>query len=151
MGLFSNLRKGKVEPVDTTLARAMLTMPVLAGAADGKFEESETREIVTLCAQNAVFLRLGYDRTEALIKEIVIDMKKRGAQAIFKEAVAVMPQEMRETALCFAVRVSAADGHVDKSEFEALKVMGQTMMIPPERFIQIFEVLMMLHRAPRAA
>lgn len=160
MGLFSKMRSGKAggaaEQVGAQvhglhdIARGLVTMPVLMAGADGKIEQAETNEIISLCMQNSIFLQLGGEATGALIGSVARDINTRGRAAVFEDAVRALPMKLRETAACFAIRVAISDGSIDPNEMEMLKQMGAGLEIPVERFIQIFDVLMMLHRSEAA-
>lgn len=148
MGLFSKLRAGTVATnPGETVARGLLTMPLLTAAADGSIDKSELDEVIRLCSQSPIFLSIGGAKTSQLAEEIVKDLQARGANAVFEDGAAALSPALRETALCFSVRVAIADGVVDKSEKDTLAAMGERMGIPIETFMKIFEVLMMLHRS----
>ena len=150
MGLFSNLR-GKPATIDTSVARGMLALPLITAAADGSVDRSEIDEIVTLCSQNPIFQKLGAPATVKLLEDLAGDLKRAGGEAVFVEAVNALSPKLRETALCFAIRIAVADGTMDRQEIATLVAMGERMGIPEEQFGKIIEVLMMLHRGEAAA
>jgi len=150
MGLFSKMR-GKAPANDNlNVARGLLAAPVMMATADGKVEESEVQEIINLCMQNNIFVSLGLNRTTDLVKEVMLDLAKRGQTPVFEDAMGVLAMELRETGICFAVRVAISDGHIDETEFQTLVAMAQKAGLSADRFNQIFEVLMMLHRSKAA-
>ena len=150
MGLFSSLRGKPANDAGTQIARSVLVMPLVTAVADGKLDDLELREVVNLCAQSPIFLAIGAERTLQLAKEVLADFGKRGAEAVFAEALQTLTPALCETAFCFSVRVAVADGHLDQSEKDTLSAMGSRMGIPVEKFNQILEVLGMLER-PAAA
>lgn len=151
MGLFSKLRGGTAatDPVDD-IARGLLSMPFLMAAADGNIDKTEIDEIIRMCALNPVFHQIGAPRTTELANEIIKDLQSQGANAVFERGVQALSPALRETALCFSVRVAVADGHIDQSEKDTLAALGQRMDIPVEQFMQIVDVLMMLQRPATA-
>ena len=152
MGLFSKLRGGtaaSADPVEA-VARGVLTMPLLTAAADGSIDKTEVDEVIRLCSQSPIFWSVGGQRTSDMAVEIINDLKARGANAVFEDGAVALSPALRETALCFSIRVAIADGTVDNSEKETLAAMGERLQIPFETFTKIFEVLMMLHRPATA-
>lgn len=150
MGLFSKLRGGNVMSTDDAIARKILTMPLITAAADGKIEKSELMEVMNLCAQNPVFLSIGADRTHELALAILADIKARGMNQVFEDAMDGLSPALRETAFCFSVRTAVADGRLDESEKDTLAAMSSRMGISIERFKQILDVLFMLQRSAAA-
>jgi tellurite resistance protein len=148
MGLFSNLRSAAAparSPSDDT-ARAIIAMPLLVAAADGKIDEAELIQIVNMCAFNPLFHAIGAERTRALIQENLATLRAKGAEHLFASVVDSLSPRLRETALCFAIRTALADGQLEDSEFEMLKAMGMRMGVPAEAFGKMFEVMAMLQR-----
>ncbi len=148
MGLFSNLRGAATpakSPAEDT-ARAIIAMPLLVAAADGKIDDAELVQIINMCAFNPLFHAIGAERTRALIQENLATLKSKGAEHLFASVVESLSPRLRETALCFAIRTALADGQLEDSEFEMLKAMGMRMGVPAETFGKIFEVMAMLQR-----
>lgn len=150
MGLFSKMRGTPPANDNTNVARALLVAPIILATADGKIEEREVEEIINLCMQNNIFVSLGLNRTTDLVKDVMVDQAKRGQVVVFEEALAVLPMGLRETAVCFAVRVAISDGNIDEAELNTLAAIAEKSGLQIERFNQIFEVLMMLHRSKAA-
>jgi tellurite resistance protein len=57
---------------------------------------------------------------------------------------------LRETALCFAMRIALADGKIEEGEKASLAQTAAHMEIPLERFQQIFDVVAIMQRPPSA-
>ncbi len=149
MGLFSNLRaavSSGPSPAEAT-ARAVLTIPLLAAASDGQIEENEANQIINMCAFNPIFLTLGGKRTSEIAAEITAALRSRGAEACFAEAKAALGPKQVETAMCFAIRVTLADGQVNEAEIRTLSAMGERLGLPFETFEKIFSVMVMMQRA----
>ena len=151
MGQFFNLRDhtGRTRVEDET-ARAVLALPLLVAAADGEISPPETTQITNMCAFSPVFHAIGPDRTMALAGEVVAELKARGATEVFKRAAAVLSPNLRETAMCFAIRTALADGKLEEGEKKMLINMGESLAIPEETFFRIFDVMVMMQRAPGA-
>jgi tellurite resistance protein len=149
MALFSRLRNAET-PANSLdrIARAVLTPAVVVACADGKLERSETDQIVSMCSFNPIFQRIGAQRTGELIQEL---MRSTDYVTLLKEAVAALDQPLRETAICFAIRVAIADGHLDDMEHKTLVAFAQQFGIGPDDYNRMLDVLVMLQRAPKAA
>lgn len=148
MGLFSNLRKATTNGAGTAeaTAKAVLSMPLMVAAADGQIDESEIHQILNMCAFSPIFHAVGAQRTQQLAEEAVTVLKTKGAEALFMEVKGSLSPNLVETAMCFAIRTSLADGHLDDREKDMLIAMGQRLDLPQETFVKIFEVMMMLQR-----
>lgn len=144
MPSLSNLRSRHA--VGVPEARAMLTMPLLAVAADGRIDGALLSHVLGLCGENPILRRLGTPVLAQLGKAIMEDMVERGAQVLFFEAVETLPQSLRETALCFAIRLCCDDGHLDPEEHDALSAMAESMDIDAARFCILADVMMTLQR-----
>lgn len=147
MGLFSNLRKATngASTAETT-AKAVLSMPLMVAAADGQIDDAEVHQILNMCAFSPIFHAVGAERTHQLAQEAVNILKTKGAEALFMEVKGSLSPNLVETAMCFAIRTSLADGHLDDREKDMLIAMGQRLDLPQETFMKIFEVMMMLQR-----
>lgn len=147
MGLFSSLRSGIAgrNPNDDA-ARAVLALPLMVAASDGKIDDSEMHQILNMCSYSPIFHAVGAQRTVDLGKAILTDLRSKGAEHVFAAATATLSPAMRETALCFAIRTALADGSLSNEEKQMLAVMGDRLGVPEATFIKIFEVMMMLQR-----
>jgi tellurite resistance protein len=154
MALFSKLRgtAASAPPVNSaeTAARGILSISFLAAAADGKIEEAEVLQIMSMCAYSPIFHAIGHKRTHEISAEVLKDLRSQGANALFESAKAVLSQPLRETALCFAIRASLADGYLDPSEKNTLAAMGDRLGVSADDFVQMFNVLAKLQRPATA-
>lgn len=150
MALFSRLRGAHAAPDQSfeRIARAILTPAVVVAVSDGKIERAEIDQIVSMCSFNPIFQRIGAQRTGQLISELV---SSSDYMALLKEAAGQLDQSLRETAICFAIRVAIADGHVDEMEHKTLVAFAMQFGIGPDDYNRMVDVLAMLQRAPRAA
>jgi tellurite resistance protein len=147
MGLFSSMRNAVVgrNEHDTT-ARAVLTMPLLVAASDGRIDETELNQVLNMCSYSPIFHAVGAKRTMELAKDILGELKAKGYQAAFQTAKAGMTPRLAETALCFAVRTALADGSLAEEEKQLLVHMGEGLGVPEAIFMNIFNVMAMLQR-----
>jgi len=150
MALFSRLRGGGGTKPDTTIARAVLAPAVLSMAADGSIDQSEVAQLSNMCMFSPIFAPLGAEGVGTLIKDILTDLGKRGADTVINEAVAALSPALRETSFCFAMRVAMADGVMDEGEKNALSGTASRMQLAPDTFDKIIEVVAMMQRPASA-
>ena len=151
MGLFSKLRAAAPSGNQAeATARAVMTPSLLTMAIDGSVDDSELAQLSNVCAFSPIFHAIGGDRTQAMAVEIFADMKSRGAGPVMDEAISSLSPALRETALCFAMRIALADGTLDENEKNALIVMSRDMGIKPENVETMFAVISMMQRSAAA-
>lgn len=150
MGLFGMLKGGggdkTVGVIDDPVARAVLTPAVSTMVGDGEVNPAEHAQINNLIAFSPIFFEHGPATVTAYIQHILEQISKNGHEATIKAAAAELNQPLRETAMCFAIRMALADGVIEDGEKASLSQTGHFMEIPPETFGKMFEVLAMLQR-----
>ncbi|MEM9724455.1 MAG: tellurite resistance TerB family protein [Pseudomonadota bacterium] len=151
MGLFDRLRggggKGGEMPVlDDPVARAVLTPAISTMVGDGEINDAETAQINNLIAFSPIFQEHGPAAISAFIQTILAAIQKNGHEATIKEAAGELTMPLRETAMCFALRMALADGKIEDGEKASLSQTGHYMEIPPETFGKMLEILAMLQR-----
>lgn len=148
MGLFSKLRTGgAAQNSDAYVtAKAVITPAVLAMVADGSVDESELLQIQNMCAFSPIFHAIGAEQTKRAIEEALNDLKTAGAAAAIDTCAKTLSPKLCETALCFAIRVTLADGVLDEGEKTAIIGTAQRLGVPPETFQKVFDVVVMMQR-----
>lgn len=149
MGLFSKMRGGGEQnstAYDT--AKAVISPAVLAMVADGSVDESELIQIQNMCAFSPIFHAIGAPETKRAIGDALEDLKTKGAATAMDDCAKTLSPKLRETALCFAIRVTLADGVLDDDEKTAIIGTAQRLSVPPETFQKIFDVVVMMQRGP---
>jgi len=135
---------------DESIARAVLTPAISTMIADGEVSEFETTQIANLCAFSPIYLPLGGERVHNMIHEIINEIGSKGHPETIKQAAGSLSPALRETALCFALRVALADGHINENEKNSLVQTGHFMEIGQDVFERILSVVAMMQR-PAAA
>ena len=149
MGIFSKLRSAAGER-DDGIAKAVLTPAVSTMVADGSVDDAELAQLSNVCAFSPIFFNHDGESVSTLIKEIVEEIKEKNHDAVIGDAIAKLSPALRETALCFAMRLALADGRIDDGEKASLAQTAGHMQISVERFGQMFEVMAILQRPPSA-
>ncbi len=135
---------------DVSIAQSVLTPAVSTMIADGSVSEFELVQISNLCAFSPIFLPLGADRIHAMVKVIIDEIGSNGHAETIQRAAGALSPKLRETALCFAMRIALADGHVDEKEMNSLAQTGHFMEIEPSAFDKILSVVVMMQRPATA-
>lgn len=133
------------------VARAVITPAVATMVADGSVSDAEMHQLINLVAFSPIFTP-GVDpaRVRPLIDEIQRDVERKGHQAMMRAAANALSPALRETAMCFALRVALADGRIEEGEKDALVAAAGCLQISRAVFDRIFEVVMMMQRGPTA-
>ena len=147
MALFDKLFASKP---DTKIARAILIPSIGVMASDGRMDERELLQLNNVVSFSPIFSPLDGKTVTGLCSEILTSFKNRGARAVYAEAKAGLSPALRETAMCFALRIASADGRLDESEREALSYLAVEFEIPMETFEAMAMVLGMMQRPATA-
>ena len=140
--------KGPAGVIDDPIARAVLTPAISTMVGDGEVSEAEIAQINNLIAFSPIFFEHGPATVTAYIQHTIDTIAKKGHDETIKEAAAQLSQPLRETAMCFAIRMALADGKIEEGEKNSLMQTGHYMEISGETFKMMFEVLVMLQRPP---
>ena len=148
LSMFGGGSKGPADVIDDPVARAVLTPAVSTMVGDGEVNEAELAQINNLIAFSPIFFEHGPATVSAYIQHTIDQIAKKGHEATIRDAASQLSQPLRETAMCFAIRMALADGKVEEGEKNSLAQTGHFMEIPPETFQKMLEVLAMLQRPP---
>lgn len=147
MGFFSKQRAAALAlGPEETKARAMLGVAMIAAASDLRMDEAELDQMVVLCFLNPLLRGLGEKRCKELMVDVAGVLRSQGAKVLLEQAAAVLSPKQAETAICFASHVALTDGKMEDAEIGTLMVMAERLGVPQERFMMIFEVMVMLQR-----
>ncbi|MEM6354567.1 MAG: tellurite resistance TerB family protein [Pseudomonadota bacterium] len=149
MNLMDRLREaGRLS--DAALQKNVLTPAVSTMIADGDIDRLEHGLLYDLVPFSPLFA--GIDRREiaALEHAIVERIDAVGHTAAIEEAAAALSPALRETALCFAMRVAFVDGNADPGEIKSLETMARTMKLTDTEFDGFARTIIALQRGPSA-
>ncbi|MEL6766786.1 MAG: tellurite resistance TerB family protein [Pseudomonadota bacterium] len=146
MSLFSRLRRQ--QRPDSELQRSVLTPAVLTMVVDGNIDPREAQLMVSMVMTSPIFHGSNQEALEALTREIFEEVKRTGTAGVVRRAAHVLSPGLRETALCFAVRIAMADGVLADEELAVLENISQTMGIDQEVMLSFFQTIAALQRGP---
>jgi tellurite resistance protein len=135
---------------DTTVARAILIPSIGVMASDGQMDDRELHQLNNVVSFSPIFSQLDGKTLTGLCKDILTSFNNRGARAVYAEAKAVLSPALRETAMCFALRIASADGRLEEGEREALSYLAAEFEISMETFEAMATVLGMMQRPASA-
>ncbi len=147
MALFDKLFASKP---DTTVARAILIPSIGVMASDGRVDERELLQLNNVVSFSPIFSPLDGKTLTGLFTDILTSFKKHGARAVYAEAKAVLSPALRETAMCFALRIASADGRLEEGERESLSYLAAEFEISMETFEAMAMVLGIMQRPASA-
>ncbi|MEM9795507.1 MAG: tellurite resistance TerB family protein [Pseudomonadota bacterium] len=132
---------------ELALARGLLAPAVLVMAADGTVNSDERRELIGSLRFNGLLRRLGAERVMELAEAMLVEMKENfGVHTLGGYTEALSP-ELRETAICMALRVATADGNLDDAEHTVLVDLAMKLGITPEAYNKMVDVVTILQRS----
>ncbi|MEM6354568.1 MAG: tellurite resistance TerB family protein [Pseudomonadota bacterium] len=146
MSLFSRLRRQ--QRPDTELQRSVLTPAVLTMVVDGSIDPREAQLMISMVMTSPIFEGSNQEALEALTREIFEEVKRLGTADVIRRTTHALSPGLRETALCFAVRIAMADGVLADEELGALEEMCQMMGVDREVMLSFFQTIAALQRGP---
>ena len=134
----------------TQIARAVLTPAVSTMISDGDISDWELVQLSNVCSFSPIFFEIDGDAMHGMVRAIIDEIRLQGHAETIKRAAVSLSPNLRETALCFALRVALADGRIDEGEKNSISQTGYFMDIEPAVFDQILAVVAMMQRPPTA-
>lgn len=150
MSIFSRLRGAVRERPAEATARAVLTPAVSTMVADGSIDRSELTQLCNVCSFSPIFFQTSQKELEAMVGAVIDEIRRSGHDATIAAAARGLSPALRETALCFAMRIAFADGRVEEGERNSLARTATHMEIAMPTFEKIIEVVAMMQRPPNA-
>ena len=132
------------------IARAVLTPAVSTMISDGDINDWELAQLSNVCSFSPVFFEVDGDTMQGMVRAIIDEIRLQGHPETIKRAASSLSPKLRETALCFALRIALADGRIDEGEKNSISQTGYFMDIEPAVFDQILAVVAMMQRPPTA-
>lgn len=130
------------------IARAVLVPAVATMEADGEIGRREVAQVSNLCGFSPIFEGYSNEEIEELIRSIRMEIEAEGAALAKERAAPKLSPALRETALCFAVRIALADGRLSGEETETLARTAATLGVDGDTFVSIYSVMEMMQRTP---
>ncbi len=149
MGVFGK-RKSAVAVRNDLIAKAVITPAVSTMVSDGNVSQVELAQLSNMCSFSPVYFEFSQQELERMILEIMHEISSVGHHGAIQRAAVSLSPALRETALCFAMRIALADGVIEEGEKESLLITAATLQVDVQRFQQIFEFVVMMQRPSNA-
>lgn len=135
---------------EDAIARAVVVPAVFVMHADGSAHPSEMIQLANLCSFSPIFHSLGEARTQAVLEQVVHDVRGSDPRSVLDWAIALLSPALRETALLFAMRVAMANGDLEDDETQLLVGIAGDMGLPRSAFDTMFKVIAAMQRPATA-
>jgi tellurite resistance protein len=139
MGLFSSLRGGGSSR-EIDLQTAVMIPSVSAMLADGSIDDDEIVQIRSICLMSPIYASNSRDEDTRIIVRAIKMIESDGAEQMCGKASEVLPTEMKEAALAFAVLLVMSDGHVSSKEERLIDNLVNWLGVEPSRAEMIVQV-----------
>lgn len=118
-----------IQNFDDPKLQALLETMVLAAYADGEFS-AEEREHFARSVESLTNGKLGGDKLQSLLSQVLADWEQQGREARLLSVKARLPEAgARKVALSLAIQVTASDGIIRTSERELICDMAEALDI----------------------
>lgn len=135
---------------ELSIAQAILTPAIATMISDGEINKDEASQIANLCAFSPIYEKVDHGLLDSMIEHGINEVIVHGGEMAVRRACGSLSPAMRETALCFAIRIAMADGTINDKERHSLVETAVLLDIHSEIFEQILEVVAMMQRPAMA-
>ncbi|NEP43832.1 MAG: tellurite resistance TerB family protein [Okeania sp. SIO2H7] len=126
----------KLEPAEGFAAIALIAV-----AADDIITTSESRAITTLFSRMELFSKYSEDDLREMTDKLLGIIKNKDIKPLFDAAVAVVPQELKETLFAVTTDLVLADGDLAEEEEQLLNELYGALKISGEMADKVIEVI----------
>ncbi|QYK40656.1 MAG: hypothetical protein KF887_14740 [Paracoccaceae bacterium] len=127
------------------VARAMLSVVMIAVAPDGEARAGGAGRALVICADSPAFAGLDAADLRQLAGWVLRALAGRGPGAVIADVQGLLSPERAETALCLAVRAVLA-GSASAGAMDRLGALSHRLGVPVDRFATMIEILRILDR-----
>ena len=109
-------------------------------------DESKLRQLSNVVGFSLIFSQFDSKALTGILNDILYSFKKSGANTVYNEAKAVLSPKLRETAMCFAIRIACADERMEKSERDFIAYLAAEFEVSMDVFEAMTAVLAIMQR-----
>ncbi len=124
----------------------VLAIPLLVIAGSNSPGERDVDQLVQLLKISPIFRGYPEDELQSLIHDCVQAKSEMNVEQTCANVSKSLSLPLRETALSLAMQVVLVDGSYDEIEHDKLFEIAMALGIESDRFLHMFEVLVILHR-----
>ena len=126
----------KLEP-----AEAFAAIALIAVAADDVITASESQAITTLFSRMELFSKYSEEGLREMTDKLLNIIKNKDIKPLFEAAVAVVPQDLKETLFAVTTDLVLADADLAEEEEELLNELYTALKISEEMADKIIDVI----------
>jgi tellurite resistance protein len=128
--------------------RNVLTTAISVMLADGDEADVEADLILRLGAVSPILAGMEEADFRTIVREVKNEIMEHGHDGAIARSANAISAPLRETALCFAMLVTLADGEIDDGEVTSLTDLAGTLGISDAEFDHFFKAMLALKRLP---
>ena len=126
--------------------RFVLAVPLLVLPGGELLCDHVVDQVARLLVISPIFQGYSENELRELIRECVRSEANASVEQVCTKVSGKLSLPLRETALSLAMQVVLSDGQYDEAEHDKLYEIAMALGIQSDRFLHMFEVLVILHR-----
>ncbi|MFP4133396.1 MAG: tellurite resistance TerB family protein [Halothece sp.] len=127
------------EQLKFTPEEAFVALAIVTVAIDGEHAEEEEMALTQAILSADLFSTYPADKLIMMINNAFAQINQQGTKAILEEAIASLPESLREEVLSAIAKIIMADGKVSSEEKRLLDHLSVAFTIPEEQITKLLE------------
>lgn len=147
MGLFDKISQTR-QQTEVTLgpAEAFAAIALIAVAADGYINDSESQVLSMTLSRMQLFRSYPNDVMKKMLDRLLMLLQRQGVQALFNAALAMLPDELKETVFAVTTDIALADGEISQEEEQLLNDLYSALGLSEEIALKIIDVMLIKNK-----
>jgi tellurite resistance protein len=147
MGLFDKISQTR-QQTEVTLgpAEAFAAIALIAVAADGYINDSESQVLSMTLSRMQLFRSYPNDVMKKMLDRLLMLLQRQGVQALFNAALAMLPDELKETVFAVTTDIALADGEISQEEEQLLNDLYSALGLSEEMALKIIDVMLIKNK-----
>jgi len=93
-----------------------------------------------------LFRRYPNDVTKKMLDRLLMLLQRQGVQALFNAALAMLPDELKETVFAVTTDIALADGEISQEEEQLLNDLYSALGLSEEMALKIIDVMLIKNK-----
>lgn len=147
MGLFDKISQTR-QQTEVTLgpAEAFAAIALIAVAADGYINDSESQVLSMTLSRMQLFRSYPNDVMKKMLDRLLMLLQRQGVQVLFNAALAMLPDELKETVFAVTTDIALADGEISQEEEQLLNDLYSALGLSEEIALKIIDVMLIKNK-----
>ena len=147
MGLFDKISQTRQQS-EVTLgpAEAFAAIALIAVAADGYINDSESQVLSMTLSRMQLFRSYPNDVMKKMLDRLLMLLQRQGVQVLFNAALAMLPDELKETVFAVTTDIALADGEISQEEEQLLNDLYSALGLSEEIALNIIDVMLIKNK-----